>query len=122
MGLGVLKTLIKSVFYRLAPVKDDRFVFTSLNGHYSDNPRYISQALHEADPGAEIIWLVSERYKDEVPSWAKVYDIDSYKAAWIRGTAKAVIDNVYCERGYTVFGDSKLEHIKGEVFLSLIHI
>ncbi len=90
-----IKYLIGLLIYRIAPIKKNRYVFTSFNGHYSDNPKAISEKLYEVDKGAEIIWLVLSAHRDSVPSYAKVVDINSLKSYWYRGTAVAQIDNIY---------------------------
>jgi len=83
------------LIYKIAPIKKKRYVFTSFNGHYSDNTKYISIKLHETLPDAEIIWLVLPEYAKNVPDYAKAVDINSLKSYWYRGTATAQIDNVY---------------------------
>lgn len=103
MMLKKLGIVFRLLLYKVSPVRKNRFIFTSLNGHYSDNPKYISEALHEINPNAEIIWLINKCRKDEMPKWVKWYDIDSIKSEWIRGSGIAYIDNVYCNREYTVF-------------------
>lgn len=81
--------------YKVAPIVKNRYVFTSFNGHYSDNTKAISIKLKEMDDSAEIIWLVDSAYSQNLPEYAKVVNINSIKAYWYRGTAAAQIDNVY---------------------------
>ena len=39
-------------------INPKKVVFSSFEGHsYNDNPRYISEKLHELCPEAEIVWL-----------------------------------------------------------------
>lgn len=52
--MSKLKYLIGLFLYKMAPIKKNRFVFTSFNGHYSDNPKAISEKLHELYSDYEI--------------------------------------------------------------------
>ena len=61
-----IKFLWGLIIYKIAPVKKNRYVFTSFNGRYSDNPKAISEKLHETDKTAQIIWLVEEKYKKDI--------------------------------------------------------
>ena len=40
---------------KFAKIKSNRIVFTSLDGHYSDSPKYISEAMHRISPETEIV-------------------------------------------------------------------
>ena len=105
--MGSIKTLLGLILYKIAPQKKNRYVFTSFNGHYSDNTKYISIKLHEKYPKAEIIWLILPQYNIDVPDYVKVVDYKSIKSFWYRGTAKAQFDNVYGFRANFLF-DNKL--------------
>ncbi len=81
---------------KLLPVHRGRVLFTSFDGHYSDNPKYISQALHALKPDAEIVWLVKQPYRALLPDYVKAVDINNrWATLWYRGTARAIVDNVY---------------------------
>lgn len=107
-----LKLLLGLCIYKIAPIRKNRYVFTSFNGHYSDNTKAISIKLHEMDENAEIIWLVSDTYKDNIPQYAKAINIDSLRAYWYRGTATAQIDNVYGFRAHFKMSNSGISKIK----------
>lgn len=117
--MNKIKLLIGLILYKIAPIKKQRYVFTSFNGHYSDNPKPISNKLHEMNKNAEIIWLVSPKYLKDVPSYAKAVDIDSLKAFWYRGTATAGIDNVYGFRASFIMSNSFLHKLKTKIFTFL---
>ena len=55
--LGEIKKYAKR---RFARVERGLWVFTSFGGHYSDNPKYISQKLHEISPETKIVWRVKK--------------------------------------------------------------
>lgn len=110
--MGKIKYFLGLFIYRLAPIRRNRFVFTSFNGHYSDNPKAISNKLHEIDGNSDIVWLVKNEYMDTVPSYARKCNINSLKAFWYRGTSMAQIDNVYGFRAFFVTNGSVLSKFK----------
>jgi len=62
------------VFFRVILRKRRSVVFRSFTGKsYSDNPRAISEALHDLDPSVEIVWLFKDpiRKKRIVPEYVK---------------------------------------------------
>lgn len=113
--MGKLRTLIGTLIYKYAPVKKNRFVFTSFSGHYSDNTKSISIKLHEMDANAEIIWLVKKEYISLVPGYAKAVDIESLSAYWYRGTGSMLIDNVYGYRAIFKYSDGFLANMKFKI-------
>lgn len=94
-------TIFSLLTDKLKKVNRSRVVFTSFGGHYSDSPRYISEKIHELCPELELVWLVDEKYKSLVPSYAKAIDIKSDEARKYRASARAIVDNVYGECEYT---------------------
>lgn len=108
--MNKIKLLLGLCIYKIAPVIKNRYVFTSFNGHYSDNTKAISIKLHEMDEHAEIIWLVDESHKNDVPEYAKTIDIHSLKSFWYRGTATTQIDNVYGFRALFKMSESKRQN------------
>lgn len=113
--MGKLRTIIGILIYKYAPIKKNRFVFTSFSGHYSDNTKQISIKLHEMDANAEIIWLVNKEYISLVPEYARAVDIESFGAYWYRGTASMLIDNVYGYRAIFKYSDDFLANMKFKV-------
>ena len=62
------------VFFRVILRKRRSVVFRSFTGKSnSDNPRAISEALHDLDPSVEIVWLFKDpiRKKRIVPEYVK---------------------------------------------------
>lgn len=96
---GFIKNTADLVRQKAAPVCKNRLVFTSFGGHYSDNPKYISQKIHELAPDKEIVWLVKNQYRELLPDYVTAVDIDdSAAAARYRGSARVLVDNVYGEK------------------------
>lgn len=93
---GFLENTTSLLRQKWAPIHPGRMVFTSFDGHYSDSPKYISQAIHAEDPHAEIVWLVHEKYRHLLPPYVTAVDInDREVSAQYRGSAQVVVDNVY---------------------------
>lgn len=77
-------------------VKSNKVVFISFSGKsYSDNPRAISEKLHELNPEFEIVWLFNnpEEKKKIVPSYIRSVKTGSYRSIMELATAKFWIDN-----------------------------
>lgn len=83
------------IFVKLLPVKKNKYVFSSLNGHYSDSPKKISEELHKQNPEIEIVWLLNEQSRKDIPNYIKKVNIKSIEALYYRGIADVLIDNVY---------------------------
>lgn len=78
---------------------ENKVVFSSLMGNsYSDNPRAISEKLHELSDSVEIVWLFKEpeRIKNEIPHYIRAVRNTSELAAKELATAKVWVDN--CEK------------------------
>ena len=87
-----IKSLWKIVFGRL-PVKKNTVLFSSFNGMYNDNPRYVSTKLHDKAPDTKIIWVVSEKNKEQLPPYVKAVKYGSIKYySWIY-RATVIVDN-----------------------------
>ncbi len=81
---------------KIIPVRKKRILFTSLGGHYSDSPKYLSEEIHKMAPDLEQIWLVRRQYINDLPGYVKAADIDNlWYLFWYRATARIIIDNVY---------------------------
>ena len=90
--------LLKKILIKIIPIKKNRIVFISFGGHYSDSPKYICEEIHKLKPTAELVWLVDEKYKECVPTFAKAVKYNSFKSWYYYGSANIIIDNVYGEK------------------------
>ncbi len=75
----------------------NRAVFTSFSGKaYSDNPRTISEALHELSPETQIIWLFNnpDAKKSVVPDCVQVRRTHSLAGICALATSRAWVDNM----------------------------
>ena len=93
--MNKLKFLLGLFIYKTTPVKKNKIVFTSFEGHYSDNTKAISEKFHETHPEYEIVWLLKPEYFNDAPEYVKKVDINSLKSFRERGAASAQVDNVY---------------------------
>lgn len=78
------KTKILDIYSRvirlLHGIKKNKVVFVSFNGKsYSDNPRSVSETLHQIEPDAEIFWIFSnpQEKKTQIPSYIKCIDAEN---------------------------------------------
>ncbi len=87
---------IYPIFFYFLPIKNKKVVFSSYAGkQYSDNPRAISEKLHEMYPEVDIVWLMndSEKTKYKLPYYIRVIENESLSAAYELYTAKVWVDN-----------------------------
>lgn len=73
-----------------------KVVFSSFNGKtYSDNPKVITEALHQIDPDTSIVWMFKdpEGKKIDLPSYIKTVKSHSLKALYELATAAVWVDN-----------------------------
>ena len=106
---GALRTRLREIkklyrrasvwFYRLKDgVDPDKVVFISFQGrNYNDNPRFISERLHERCPEAKIVWLFKKgmlaQTKGVVPDYVKCVHCVSSEAYHELATARVWVDN-----------------------------
>lgn len=77
------------------PIRRERVVFSSFSGKsYSDNPRAISERLHEMRPQAEIVWLMRDGAAGSLPGYARRARPNSLRAIYLMATARAWVDNM----------------------------
>jgi len=82
--------------YKKHGVKERKAVFTSFAGKaYSDNPKAISEKLHELHPEFDIVWLFISPAKKRkiVPGYVRCVDAGSSEALKELATAKFWVDN-----------------------------
>ncbi|MBR0366950.1 MAG: CDP-glycerol glycerophosphotransferase family protein [Clostridia bacterium] len=101
-------------YYRLRDgVDPKKAVFMSFQGRsYNDNPRFISERLHERCPEAKIVWLFKEaampHAREIAPDYVKIVHCVSPEAYHELATARVWVDN---------FTKSNLlRHKKGQQF------
>lgn len=115
-------------------VNPKKVIFSSFEGRsYNDNPRAISEKLHELCPEAEIVWLFQTSVIDkvEVPPYVKKqyritreglieqatarFWVDNFRhteSLWLNGKKQFYIQTWHGDRGFKKVGDDneKLDH------------
>lgn len=92
------------VCQRIRGVDGRKVVFSSFDCHaYSDNPRYISQRLHELRPDVDIVWLIGKSHMDRVKTPDYVRRVAPLSAAGLmeQATARFWVDN--CRHAENVY-------------------
>ncbi|MBR2616573.1 MAG: CDP-glycerol glycerophosphotransferase family protein [Clostridia bacterium] len=84
-----------SVLGLFLPVKKNKVVFSSYYGRgFSDNPKAIAEALHEACPEAKLFWLVkNEKEAASLPDYITPVPYDSPKRIFALSEARVWVDN-----------------------------
>ena len=75
------------------PILHNAVFFDSFNGQYNDNPKYISEKLHDIEPGIKIYWCISEKGRDLPPEYVNTVKCGSIAYYYLAFNASVVIDN-----------------------------
>lgn len=102
MDKRILKKII-SGFFNLFPIKNNKIIVDNFAGRgFSDNPKYIIEALHkESKKELDIVWVVGEKdWNTYFPSYVRKVSIDkhgfvSFLHYWFEyATSRVWIDNI----------------------------
>ena len=77
-------------------VRKDRVIFTTFQGDYTCNPKYISEALHELCPELKIIWAVRRTTMEDhadIPDYVSLVRRRSFRFYKAWAEAKAMVVN-----------------------------
>ena len=87
--------LLMRLFHAMGGVDGNTVLFSSYVGRsYSDNPRRISEALHELRPETRILWqLLPGRAPDDLPDYVEVVPARTLRAVRAFSTARCFVDN-----------------------------
>ena len=73
---STIKKWIRKSYMRLCyltrPRREKSVFFASFRGQYSDNPRAISECLHQMAPDVKIVWMVKPKFKQYVPDYVTI--------------------------------------------------
>lgn len=95
MLIKSLRKKILFVIFKLLPIEKNTVVFKSFEGQYNDNPKYISQKLHELRPDIKIVWGINDKSsKKDIPDYITALDIDSVQFSKQSAIAIALVDNM----------------------------
>lgn len=95
-SIYIIKKSYMFLINKICGIKNNKVVFISFSGKsYSDNPRAISEKLHELHPEFKIIWLfINPEEKRKIsPNYIQCIKSGSFKALKELSTSKFWIDN-----------------------------
>ena len=82
--------------YVTRPRKEKTVFFASFRGQYSDNPRAISECLHQMAPDVKIVWLIQPQFKQYVPNYVTIVPTTPRLALKAQARAKVwVLNYIY---------------------------
>jgi CDP-glycerol glycerophosphotransferase len=100
--IGIFKKSYMFLANKVIGVNRNKIVFISFDGKtYSDNPKAISEKLHQLYPKFEIVWLFNNLQEKSkiVPDYVRCVSNGSYKSLRELATAKFWVDN-FCKSLY----------------------
>ncbi len=92
----ILRILRRAMWYacRLLPIQKNKIVFVSYYGRgYSDNPKYVAEALLETGVKMKYIWIANDEKNAEVPNGFVTAPLNSFRYIYHMSTAKFWVDN-----------------------------
>ena len=88
-----LLIIIFALHNKILPILKNTVMFDSYNGQYNDNPKYISECLHNINPFITIVWTTSKHGHEMAPSYCKIVIYKSLKYYYYLNCAAVVVDN-----------------------------
>lgn len=115
-----MKTLIKKwvrktymyLCYITRPRKENTVYFASFRGQYSDNPRAISETLHQMAPEVKIVWMVKPKFKQYVPDYVSIVPPTPRMALKAQAQASAWVLNYVYRINSGIYKNSKQFYIQ----------
>lgn len=90
-GIGV--SLVCYIM-RIYPIKDNKIVCCNMKGkRYGDNPKYISDEIIRRGLDFDIVWLLNENVKEDLPLGVRRVNNSFWYSAYELATAKIWIDS-----------------------------
>jgi len=81
-------------FYkRFLPIMENTVFLMSFEGRYCDNPKYISEKLHEIAPDIKIVWACADFANKNFPDYVIKVPQDGKEYYTYLNRAKAIVDN-----------------------------
>ena len=95
---GFYRNSVLEIARRIGGMNDNMVVFSAFDClSYNDNPRYISEALHELRPETDIVWLFKDgkkaRERLEIPDYVRVLHSIRLPGVCAMARACVVVDN-----------------------------
>lgn len=122
MNKKAIKSILLQVFEiccHILPVSSKKIFFQSFAGQYNDNPKAISEKLHELYPEIKQYWVLSEKSKcNDIPQYLTILKYNSYKSIYVKNRCKVIVENgsgyyySYCKNTYALKFKKKLKNKK----------
>ena len=88
------KFFLHTLWHLSLPIMKDTVLFRSFMGQYNDNPKYVSEKLHERHPEINIVWTVGKDTDTATfPEYVKTVALGSAEFAKYTARAEVVVDN-----------------------------
>lgn len=84
---------------RFFPFKRKTVLFKSFGGQYSDNPKYISEKLHQLSPETRIVWVITNKCREDLPQYIKQISSEGLEYCYYTGRSNVIVDNITGIRG-----------------------
>ena len=110
--INSLKNVALELFFNHFPIKKNTVIFYSFNGQYNDNPKYISEKLHEIAPDVNIVWGMNKESLGDQPDYVKCIKINSLKFFYYSSTAAVYVDNYTGKHSFRKNVPLKSWHLK----------
>ncbi len=111
----MIEKLYKIIYFykRFMLIKKNTVFFTSFLGQYNDNPKYISEKLHQLDPTINIVWSTSSRGHEMAPDYSDKVEYNSKKYFDYIYRAEVVVTNGTGENslGFTNYKNKLIERL-----------
>ena len=89
------------IVFRILPIKNNRILFSNFFGKgYGETPKYIAEELILEEKKYEIIWLVKDKFYDNIPNEIKQVKRGTLQELYYISTSKIWIDN--CRKHYGI--------------------
>lgn len=93
MTMSSFPVFRESVLSKFRNTLPNTVFFRSFRGQYNDNPKYISEKLHDVSPDTKIVWCISRKCRNRPPEYVKVVPYPSRAYFRLLKTAAVVVDN-----------------------------
>lgn len=115
------------IICHILPVSTRKIYFLSFAGQYNDNPKAISERLHEIAPDIIQYWAISNKSKqNDIPDYIHLVQHNSFKSIYVKNRCRVVVDNgagfsLFYSENPILFSFKKLLKNKKQFNLSTWH-
>ncbi len=114
--MNKISKAISCFFYGISPIYKKCVLFSSFYGQYNDNPKYVSERLHEVAPDVEIVWVKSSKCREPFPDYVKTVEFGSKEYYRYVYRAQVIVENHMGIRSKTVPAKGKMAKLSAKRF------